>query len=278
MRPIWSGALSFGLINIPIKVYSGSQEHGLEFDMLHKKDLSPIRYAKICKTEEKEIPYEEVVKGYEFRKGEYIVIDDDDFKRANAKKTKSIEIQNFTFIEQIDPVFFDKPYFLEPEKNANKAYSILREALKKSKKVAIVNYVLRNKEHIGVISASGDLLVLHQLRYLTELRSPESLDIPVDVKTSSKEVDMALQLIDQLTEPFQPNRYKDTYTEELLAVIEAKLKNKKIPTKGKAPKYTPASDLMYLLKESLHKSLKEQKKVPQKAIPRKATQPRVRRK
>lgn len=254
MRPIWTGALSFGLINIPVRVYGGSEEHDLEFDMLHKVDLSPIRYARICKADGKEIPYSEIVKGYEFKKGEYIVIDEDDFKRANPKKTKSIEIRSFTFLDEIQSEYFDKPYLLEPDKGAAKAYSLLREALKKSKKVAIVNYVFRNRERLGVVKASDNALVLNQMRYDSELRKTDNLTIPAEQKSTSKELDVALKLIDQLTEPFQPHKYKDSYVEELRSLIEAKIKGKKPAQKGKAPQYTPNSDLMKLLKESLRQS------------------------
>ena len=258
MRPIWTGALSFGLVNIPVRVYSAVEEKELDFTMLHKEDLSPIRYARICKADGKEIPYKDIVKGYEYQKGEYVVVDEIDFKKANAKKTQTIEILNFTFIDEIDPLYFEKPYF-EPEKSSGKAYAILREALAKSKKVAVVNFVFRNKEHIGVLIAQEDVLILNQLRFSTVVRSTESLNLPSTQKSNAKEIEMALKLMDQLTEPFQPHKYEDTYTHELLTLIDAKLKGKKPSIKGKAPQRTQTSDIMKLLKESLHTSLKAEK-------------------
>src|SRR5215211_1486354 len=142
MRALWTGSLSFGLINIPMKLYSATQEHGLNFDMLHKKDLSPIRYARICKADGKEIPYKDIVKGYEYQKGDYVVLVEEDFKRANIKKTKSIEMIEFTKESEINPLYYEKPYYLEPDKGADKAYVLLREALLKSKKVGIAKFVL----------------------------------------------------------------------------------------------------------------------------------------
>jgi DNA end-binding protein Ku len=255
MRPIWSGALSFGLVNIPIRVYSGSEEHQLEFDMLHKQDLSPIRYARICKLDGEEIPYQDIVKGFEYEKGEYIVIDEEDFKRANAQKTKTIDIKSFTFIESVDPIFYTKPYYLEPDKRASKAYSLLRDALKKSQKVAVATFVFRNKEHVGIVRPFENILILNQMRYQTEIRPFEELNIPEE-KKDAKEVEIALALIEQLTEEFQPEKYRDTFTEEIASVIEAKLKGKKPARKGKEPVYTQANDLMRLLKKSVQTSLK----------------------
>lgn len=257
MRAIWKGALSFGLVNIPVQVYVATEEHPLEFDMLHKKDLSPIRYARICKNEEKEVPYEDIVKGFEYEKGEYVVIDEADFALANARKTKTIDIQNFVLLDEVDPIYYERPYYLEPDKKAAKAYALLREALKKSKKIAIANFVFRNKEHIGVVRPYGSLLVLNQLRYKTQVRSPKGLELPLETKFAPKEMDVALQLIDQLSSQFHIEKYKDTYTEELETVIAAKLKGKKVKGKEKAPKITPSSDLMHLLKQSVEKALEE---------------------
>ena len=221
--------------------------------MLHKKDLSPIRYARICRADGKEIPYEDIVKGYEYRKGDFVVLTDDDFKKANVEKTKAIEIQEFTKESEIDPIYFEKPYYLEPEKGAEKAYALLRESLKKSKKVGIAKFVLRNRERLAAIKPSGDVLVLEQMRFEEEVRKPEDLDLPDAKKAGTKEVTMALALIEQLTEHFKPNQYKDTYTDELKKVIDAKAKGKPIKANGKERKPTEVSDLMAVLKKSLEK-------------------------
>lgn len=251
MRALWTGALSFGLINIPMRLYSATQEHTLNFDMLHKKDLSPIRYARICKADGKEIPYEDIVKGYQYQKGDYVVLVDEDFKRANLKKTKTIDMANFIDEKEIDPIYYEKPYFLEPGKGAEKAYVLLREVLKKSKKVGLAHFVLHHREHMAIIKPHGQLLILNQLRYQSELKKPAQLNIPESAKTSPSEVKMALQLIDQMTDHFHPEEYHDTYIEELQEIIAEKAKGKKPRTKGKEPKITDVKDIMRMLKESL---------------------------
>lgn len=258
MRAIWSGSISFGLVNIPVKLYSASEEKSLSFDFVHKKDFSPIRYAKVCKEEGKELPYEEVIRAYEIEDGSYIPMTDEDFERANKRKTKSIEIINFTKEEEIDPVFFEKPYFLEPDKGADKPYALLFEALKRSKRVGIAKYVLRNREHLALIRAADDsMLYLNQLRFSEELRKPTELRKPENIPMSDQEISLALALIDQLTEAFDPEKYKDTYTEELKEIIKAKSEGKVPAARGEAPRPTEVKDLMAILKASLEKSEKE---------------------
>lgn len=256
MRAVWTGSLSFGLINLPIRLYNASEEHALSFDLLHKKDLSPIRYVRICQADGREVPYQDIVKGYQYRKGDYVILVDEDFKRANARKTKTIDIVDFTDEADIDPIYFEKPYFLEPGKGADKAYAVLREALKKSKKVGIARFVFRNREHIGVVKPHGNLLILNQLRFESELKKPEGLHIPKEEKMSNKEVAMALKLIEHLSSPFHPEEYHDTYTEELKEVIEAKAKGKVPRKRGKEPKITDIDDIMSLLKQSLEQHRK----------------------
>lgn len=252
MRALWNGALSFGLINIPIRLYSAAEERGLNFDMLHKKDLSPIRYARICKADGKEIPYSDIVKGYKYEDGDYVVLVDEDFKRADVKKTKSIEIFDFVEEKEIDSIYYEKPYYLEPGKGADKAYVLLRESLKKSKKVGLAKFVFHMREHIAIIRPYGNMIILEQLRYQSEIRDPSDLHIPEKAEASSREITMAIKLIEQLTAHFKPKSYHDTYTEELKKVIEEKAKGKKHHVKkGKEPKITPVKDIMHLLKESL---------------------------
>ena len=251
MRALWSGSLSFGLINIPVRIFSAILDHSLNFVMLHNKDLSPIRFARICKADGKEIPYEDIVKGYEDQPGDYVVLVEEDFEQANVKKTKSIEIMDFIDEKEIDTIYYEKPYFLEPGKGADKAYVLLREALKKSKKVALAKFVLHNREHLAVVKPYDQIIILNQLRYNSELKKPDQLQLPASVKTSPQEITMALKLIDQLTGHFEPEKYHDTYTEELENIIEAKAKGKKPRAKGKEPKITPVKDMMRLLKESL---------------------------
>lgn len=258
MRPMWSGAVSFGLVNIPVRLYSATEEHKLDFNFLHKTDLSPIRYVKVCKEEGTEVTQADIVRGYEFERGRYIVMDDEDFRRASPRKTKTIDIVDFVSVDEIDSVYFEKPYYLEADKGADKAYTLLREALDQSRKVGIAKFVLRNREQLAIVKPYGDILVLDQLRFASEVRQTEGLKIP-EVKVEQRELDMALTLIDQLTDTFKPEQYHDTYSDELLRVIHEKIE-------GKAPEAVEAEeapaqvpDLMALLKASL-----EQRKAGEK--------------
>lgn len=257
-RALWKGAISFGLVNIPVHLYTATEEHELSFVLLHKKDLSEIRYARICKTEEKEVPWSDIVKGYEYAKGDYVVMNDEDFEKANPKKTKTIEIVSFVEESEIDSMYYVKPYFLEPEKNSANAYSLLRDALKKSKKVGLAKYILRNREHLAVIKIHENMLILNQLRYQNELQEPE-LNIPA-TKASAKEIDIAIQLINHLTEPFKPEKYKDSYTEEVKEIIKKKSKGKPVHPKTEEPKSTKIHDMMSLLKASLEEKPEQRKR------------------
>lgn len=259
MHSIWSGTLSVGLINIPVRLYSGTLDHALNLHMLHKKDLSPIRYARICKEEEKEVPYKEIVKAVEYEKDQYVALNEKDFEQADVKKTNTIEIRNFSLEKEIDTIFFEKPYFLEPGKGADKAYVLLKEALKKSKKVAIATFVLRNQEHLMVLKPYKNGMVLNQLRYVDEIRNIEELNLPRSEKVNQKELSMALKLIDQLTEKFKPQDYKDTYIQSLEKTIQNKVAGlSSITKKGKAPKPTKVYDIMSKLKASLKEPRKRQ--------------------
>lgn len=254
MRPIWSGALTFGLVNIPVKVYSATEtENQIDFDLLHKEDLSPIKYARVCKREGKEIPYEDIVKGYEYQTGDYVIITEEEFAKINIARTKTIEVVDFVDEKEIDSVYFEKPYYLEPDKIAVKSYTLLREALKKSNKVGIAKFVLRNREHLAVLKPHEKGIILEQIRFQDELRNLNNLKIP-DEEVKSKEIDIALALIDQLTEPFQPENFRDTYREELKEMIRKKVEGKPVRSKGQEPKATEVQDLMSILKKSLEKA------------------------
>lgn len=262
MRSIWKGAISFGLIHIPVRLYTASRSRELKFKMLHKQDLSEIRYVRICKADGKEVPWEDIVKGYEYSDGDYVVLTEEDFEQANLKKTRSIEILDFTDENQIDTMYYETPYYLEPEKGAVNAYILLREALKRSKKVAVGHFVFRHHEHLGVIKPHGNILVLNQLRYESEIVNPKGLNVPEKSAASKKEIDIALELIDQLTKPFKPEEYSDTYTDEVKAIIEQrKAKGPKVKVKkGEVPKSPKVQDIMSLLKGSLEQHKKKTKK------------------
>lgn len=264
MRAIWSGLISFGLINIPVKLYSASDEHAVKFSLLHKSDLAPIRYVRSCKEDNQEVPYEEMVKGYEYQKGEYVVFEKDDFKRLDQKKTGTIEIVQFSKSEEIDPIFFAKPYYLEPDKRGDKPYALLREALRSSDTVAVVKYVLRNKQHLGTIKPYGEVLILNQLRYSSEMRETKDLHLPEKNILDKKEISMAQELVEKLTDRFQPEKFHDEYSEELQHAIEDKVKGIPVAKKGKASKSSKIHDISSLLQESLNELRKTKKPVKRK--------------
>lgn len=257
MKSIWKGALSFGLVNIPIELYSASHEHEFKFSLLHKSDLSEIRYARICKKEGKEVPWDEIVKGYENDKGQYIVMTEADFKNAMPEKTKAIEIIQFADEDQVDSVYYEKPYILQPQKGADKAYTLLAEALQKSKKVGIGKYVLHNHEHIGVIKFHQDALFLIQLRYEDQMVDVSRLGIPHDKKIPAKEMEIALKLIDHMTHPFKPKQFQDSYAEEMKLAILRKEKGHKAKAKPSEAPSGKVHDIMSLLKASLEKPEKK---------------------
>jgi DNA end-binding protein Ku len=253
MRPIWNGSISFGLVNIPVRMFSGTNpREGIDLAMLHKADKGKIHYARICVKDGKEVAWEDIVKGYEYTDGEYVVLAPKDLEELDPKKSKTIDIQQFVDEGDIDVRYFEKPYYLEVEKGGEKAYALLRAALQKSSKSALVKFVMHEREHIGVIKPVGRVLVLNQMRYPTDIREPGELHLPTDKEVTDKETEMALKLVKQETKPFIAEDLRDTYTEELEEMIKEKVKGKK-PAKKKAatPKQTSAKDLMSALKASL---------------------------
>lgn len=254
MHAIWQGTISFGLVNIPVSLYSGSVTHaGIDLDMLHKKDHSPIRFARICRHDGKEVPYEDIIKGYQYSKGEYIEITEEDFKNTNAKKSSTIEIKQFVDSSEIDIRYFEKPYYLEPEKGGEMAYALLREALVDSKKAALCKYVLRNRESIGVLKPVSNAIVLNQMRFPTDIRDPHELKFPPKSKVDPAQIKIAMTLINKLEGHFIPEDWHDTYTEELEDTIAQKLKGKKVKSKSAKSEPTEVKDLMKSLKASLEK-------------------------
>jgi DNA end-binding protein Ku len=238
-----------------VRMFSGSSpREGIDLDMLHKADHAPIRYryARICRKDGEEVPWDDIVKGYEYRDGDYLVLSKKELESIDVKKRQTIDIQQFVNEADVDIRYFEKPYYLEVVKGGEKAYALLREALQKSGKLALAKFVLHEREHIAVIKPVGRALVLNQMRYPTDLREPGELNFPTDKDVSNKELEMALKLIKQATKPFIPEDFHDTYTEELEEMIKAKAKGKKAPkvTKTKT-KETSAKDLMSALKASL---------------------------
>lgn len=252
MRPIWTGSVSFGLVNIPVRLFSGTHpREGIDLDMLHKEDQTPIRYARICRKDGEEVPWEDIVKGYEYRDGDYIVLTKKDLEKLDTKKTQTIDIKKFVQAAEIDIRYYEKPYYLEPVKGGEKAYALLREALEQSDKLALALFVIRQREHLAVIKPVGQALVLNQMRFPTDLREATDLNFPSSQQVDKEELRAALRLISQETGHFIPEDYHDTYTEELEDLIKSKTKGKKPKKHAAKPKDTSAKDLMSALKASL---------------------------
>jgi DNA end-binding protein Ku len=256
MHSIWTGNLSFGLIVIPIKVYSGTAGTKIDLNMLHKTDLSPIRYAKVCRKDGKELTQADIVKGYEYQDGDYVVLTADDLKKLNAERSQVIDVVGFVDETEIDSIYFEKPYYLEPNKGAEKAYFVLRESLRKSKKVGVAKFVMHTREHIGVIKPHEDVLVLEQIRYSDEISSWEELHVPSHATIKAKELMVATSFITHLTEHFNPKDYKDTLHTKLKALIKQKVKGggKVKVVKERKVSPTKSADLMTMLQESLEKA------------------------
>lgn len=250
MRAIWTGSISFGLINIPVKIFSAVQSSSLDLDMLDSKDHSNIKFKRINESTGKEVAYGNIVKGYKLESG-YVVLEDEDFEAADASKTKMIEIMNFVDEREIDSLYYEKPYYLEPEKAAMKAYALLRDALESSGKVGVTTFVLRNKESLAILKPYKNVIVLNRIRFSQEIREPSELNLPPVSKKKSKEMDMANKLIEQLTEKFSIDKYKDTYAAKLLNIIKKKSKGKKISTQKMKVVHKQNDDLMDMLKASL---------------------------
>ncbi|MGL5831119.1 MAG: Ku protein [Candidatus Altimarinota bacterium] len=282
MRALWEGAISFGLIHIPVKLYTASQDRPLKFQYLRKADQCKIGYVKVCKSTGEEVAWDSVVKGYEYQKGDYVILSDADFKMADAKRSEVIEIEDFVDEKEIDPIYFEKPYYIGPEHKSDKVYNLLLEALKKTRKVGIGKFVMRNKEQLIALKAEKDLLILNVLRFEEEIKKPAAEIIPKHTELSERELIMAMKLIDKLSGHFKPGKYQDSYTEKLEAIIEAKAKGKKPKLqKIKHFKSTEVPDLMATLKASLentHSKHSSNSKAKKPTKPAKSTKKPTRKK
>ena len=250
MRPIWTGAIGFGLVNIPVKMYSATQSSNLDLDMLDKKDHAHIKYMRVNENSGKEVSWENIVKGYKY-KDDYVVLDDKDFEAASAKKTKTIEISDFVKEVEISSQYYETPYYLEPDKSGTRPYALLLEALKKTKKVGVATFVMRNKEALAILRPDKNVIVLNKIRFQEEIRDSDELQLPANTQVKPPELKMAISLIDQLTEKFDISKYKDTYNEELLKLIKAKAGGKKITAPQMKVVHSKTKDLMDQLKASL---------------------------
>ena len=256
-RAIWSGSISFGLLNVPVKLYSAVSKQTVRFRELREGDGSRVKHKRVAESDGKEVPYEKIVKGYEYAPDQYVVLSRDELSELDPKRTRAIEIQDFVDLDDIDPIYFEQPYYLGPDKGAERAYALLVQAMKEARKVAIARFVLRNKEHLAAIRPMDDALTLTTMRFHDEVSSPQDLDGEVfeeakPKKPEKRELEMAKQLIESLTSDFEPNKYRDEYREELLDLLERKAKGKEVvsaPSEELKP--TKAPDLMAALEESL---------------------------
>jgi DNA end-binding protein Ku len=253
MASIWKGSLTFGLVNIPVELKTAVRADHISFRLLHKEDLSPVKYERVCQAEDEPVAWNEIVKGYEYEKGKFVVITDEDFKAAALEQSKTIDILDFVKEDEIDPRYFETPYYLLPSKGGEKAYALLREAIRQTGSVGIGKIIIRQTQHLAGVKVVGDALVLEIMRFANELVDAKEFNFPSREAVRPQELQMAEQLVTNLAEPFDPTRYTDEYRANLMKVIKAKLKGKKAKLEepeGEAPD-SDVLDLMSRLRASL---------------------------
>ncbi len=251
---MWNGSISFGLVTIPVALYPATRRDELSFRLLRKSDQSPVNYKRVAEADGKEVPWDEIVKGYEYEKGKFVILKDEDFKRVDLEAAaQTIDIMDFVDMTEINPMYFQKPYYLEPQKGGDKPYALLREALANSGKIGIAKVVIRTREHLAGVKAQGDAIILEIMHFGDELVDADSLKFPKASLAREREVAMAKKLIDGMTEKWNPEKYEDEYKTQLMAMIEEKVKNPKAahPAPKAAKKPSNVIDLMSVLEESL---------------------------
>ena len=256
-RAIWKGSISFGLVNIPIALYPATRREEFKFRLLRKSDLSPVSYKRVAEKDGKEVPWDQIVKGYEYEKGKYVVLKDEDFERVDLEATQTVDIQDFVDQEEIDPIFFYKPYYLEPQKGGDKAYALLRDALKDSNKIGIAKVVIKTRQYLAGVKPEDGVLVLELMHFADELADPGKLHVPKKTEVGKREMNMAKSLIDSMSSKWNPEKYRDDYREALMEVIEEKVETggKEIEEKPKkARKPTKVIDLVSVLQKSLEQT------------------------
>jgi DNA end-binding protein Ku len=252
-RSLWSGSISFGLVNVPVRLYSAVQEHKLRFHFVHEKDNSPIGYQKICKKEDKPVPDDEIVKAFEYTKGEYVFMEEEDFEAAKVEGYKTIEIVDFVPYEDIDPIFFAHTYYVGPDRGAEKVYSLLVKAMENSELSGIAKFVMRDRQHLGALRIRDGVITLEQLHFADEIRPVEEIKAS-RTRVSQEELKMAERLIESFTAEWKPEKYKDTYRDELCAIIKAKRKGKDVHAAADVEEEEAPTDLMTALRESIERS------------------------
>ena len=255
-RAMWKGAISFGLVTIPVAVFPATEEKSLKFNQLHDEDSGRIRYKRVCEIDGQEVSFEHIDKGFEYEKGHYVVLTDDDLEKVPLESSRSIDIQQFVELEEIDPILYKKSYYLVPDESGAKAYALLRTALSEESKVGIAKVSFRDKEHLAALRFDGDVFVLETMYWPDEIRAAEFETTHTDAKVRPQEVEMAKALIDNLTEPWNPSAYRDEYREALLEIVEKKIAGEEIEV---APEAAPARvvDLMDALKASVDAAKKK---------------------
>jgi DNA end-binding protein Ku len=252
-RSLWSGAISFGLVNIPVQLNSAVRDQRPHFHLLHEADTSPIRYQRVCEREGKAVPWPAIVKGFEYEKGQYAVLTKEDFERAALEKSKTIDILNFVAAEEIDDRYFETPYYVVPARGGERGYALLREAIRRAGKVGVAQIILREKQHLAALSVVGDALVLTTMRLADELQDVGELSFPNAKNVRDKELDMAEMLVQSLAAPWDPSQYHDQYRANLMAIIKSKMKGKepRLSMPGPGPHGPQVVDLMEKLRASL---------------------------
>jgi DNA end-binding protein Ku len=252
-RSLWSGSIVFGLVNAPVRIYSAIEEHTLHFNLLHRKDDSPIGYQKVCKKEDKPVPDDEIVKAFEYAKGKYVYMEDEDFEAARVEGYKTIDITDFVPYEDIDPIVFAKTYFVGPEEGAERVYVLLARAMEESGLAGVAKFVMRDRQHLGALRVREGVITLEQLHFADEIRPVKEIK-PPKRQVDKKELDMALRLIESFTSEWDPKKYKDTYRDDLMKVIEAKRKGKAVHVGAEVEEEDEAPDLLTALRESVERS------------------------
>lgn len=248
-RAIWTGAISFGLVNVPVRMYSAVGQHDLRFNYVHAPDGGRIGYEKYCKAEEKPVPDDEIVKAFEYEQGEWVYMSDEDFEAAQADGVKTIDIRDFVPYEEIDPIFFEKTYYLGPQEGAEKVYALLKRAMEGSGLAAVAKFVMRDRQHLGCLRVRDGVIVLEKMYFADEIRPADEV-APGDVAVDERELEMAAQLIDRFAGSFEPERYHDTYRDTLCEIIRAKRKGEEVHAEA-APEPEEPTDLLAALRASI---------------------------
>ncbi len=262
MRAIWKGAISFGLVNIPIALYPATRTEDLKFRLLRASDHSPVNYKRVAEADGKEVPWDQIVKGYEHEKGKFVVLKDEDFQRVDIEATQTVDITRFVNLAEVNPTFFHKPYYMEPLKGGDKAYVLLREALRASGKIAIAKVVIKTRQHLAAVKPQENGLMLELMHFATELIDVNEFKLPATKEVSKKELQMAAALIESMSDEWKPEEYVDEYRDALEKVIEEKIEkgDKFAPKAARKTKATNVIDLVSVLQKSLEESAGGRKK------------------